>query len=407
LKGETGFDGGPGGDAPQGVTVTIDTTITGTFEMQIGGGFGHRTRSKKHMKFIHSTAIIAVATLAFLTGSVRAEDHKIPIRVVVVTTFQSGADNDPTGGEFGNWVLNLPLPITISFPQGYHHLRYNPDLQVLGMETGEFKAHAAASIMGLGMDPRFDLTKAYWIVAGIAGVDPNKASVASTAWAKFVVDGDLAYQIDAREIPSDWSTGFVPFGRSSPYQPPTPPAESLMGHQVYQLNGGLVDWAFQQTANVLIPDDTNLQRVRVGYPTYPNALKPPFVLEGDSAASDAFWSGDLFNTWAENWVSYWTRGQATFVMADGEDSAVGQALQFLTQAGKADQNRLLVLRSASNYNVQPQGKTPAQFLFDENNGGFSGFLESLNSVYQVGSVVVKELSTNWDTYRDQIPSPGH
>jgi hypothetical protein len=56
--------------------------------------------------------------------------------------------------------------------------------------------------MGLGMDPRFDLSKAYWIVAAIAGVDPNKGSVASTAWAKFVVDGDLSYQIDAREIPT-------------------------------------------------------------------------------------------------------------------------------------------------------------------------------------------------------------
>ena len=74
--------------------------------------------------------------------------------------------------------------------------------------------------MGLGMDPRFDLSKAYWIVAAIAGVDPNKASVASTAWAKFVVDGDLSYQIDARESPRGWSTGYVPLGRSSPYQGP-------------------------------------------------------------------------------------------------------------------------------------------------------------------------------------------
>ena len=80
--------------------------------------------------------------------------------------------------------------------------------------------------MGLGMDPRFDLSKAYWIVAAIAGVDPKKTSVASTAWAKFVVDGDLSYQIDAREIPRSWSTGYVPLGRSSPYQPPSQPFNS-------------------------------------------------------------------------------------------------------------------------------------------------------------------------------------
>ena len=92
------------------------------------------------------------------------------------------------------------MPLIIPFHQGYQHLLYNPDLQVLGIVTGEGKSHAAASIMGLGMDRRFDFSKAYWIVAAIAGVDPNKASVASTAWAKYVVDGDLSYQIDAREI---------------------------------------------------------------------------------------------------------------------------------------------------------------------------------------------------------------
>lgn len=34
-------------------------------------------------------------------------------------------------------------------------MRYNPELKVLGIVTGEGKSHAAASIMGLGMDPRF------------------------------------------------------------------------------------------------------------------------------------------------------------------------------------------------------------------------------------------------------------
>src|SRR6516164_10930647 len=162
------------------------------------------------MKFIQCAAVIAIATLAFLAVSLRADD-RIPVKVVVVATF----DN-----ELQNWITNLPLAQTLRFPQGYRPLHYNSKLQVLGIVTGEGKSHAAASIMGLGMDPRFDLSKAYWIVAAIAGVDPKKASVASTAWAKFVVDGDLSYQIDARESPRGWSTGYVPLGRSSPYQGP-------------------------------------------------------------------------------------------------------------------------------------------------------------------------------------------
>jgi purine nucleoside permease len=148
-------------------------------------------QEEKHMRFMRCA--VGFATLAFFAVSLRAED-RIPVRVVVVTTFETGGDSGPNAsGEFENWVTDLPLPLIIPFHQGYQHLRYNPDLQVLGIVTGEGKSHAAASVMGLGMDPRFDLSKAYWIVAAIAGVDPKKTSVASTAWAKFVVDGDLSY----------------------------------------------------------------------------------------------------------------------------------------------------------------------------------------------------------------------
>jgi len=225
----------------------------------------------------------------------------------------------------------------------------------------------------------------------------------STAWAKYVVDGDLSYQIDAREIPEDWSTGYVPLGRSSPYQPPPQPFNSNGVQQVYQLNCSLVDWAFQLTQNTMLPDDSTLQQVRAGYPIYPNALKPPFVLEGDDLAADTFWLGDLLNTWAENWISYWTMNKGSFAMGDFEDAGVLQALQFLSNAGRADQNRVLVLRSGSDYTIQPQGQTPAQFLDSENSGGLSGYQEALNDVYQVGSIVVKKLSTNWDTYENQVP----
>jgi purine nucleoside permease len=142
-----------------------------------------------------------------------------------------------------------------------------------------------------------------------------------------------------------------------------------------------------------LPDDSTLQQVRAGYPNFPNALKPPFVFQGDDLAADTFWLGDLLNTWAENWISYWTQGQGTFAMADFEDAGVGQALQFLSQVGRADKTRLLALRGGSDYTIQPQGQTPAQFLAGENSGGLSGYQEALNDVYQVGSVVVKAISS--------------
>src|ERR1700748_2938006 len=94
------------------------------------------------------------------------------------------------------------------------------DQGVMGILTGVGTARAAASIMALGLDPRFDLTKAYWLLVGIAGGDPQDASLGSAAWAEWVVDGDLAYEIDAREIPPQWSTGYVPLGKQVPYEQP-------------------------------------------------------------------------------------------------------------------------------------------------------------------------------------------
>ena len=161
-----------------------------------------------------------------------------PIRVVVVTTFELGKDTGDMPGEFQTWVERYPLTGTLPFPQGYRTLRYNPADQVLGIVTGVGKSHAAASIMALGMDPRFDLTRAYWILAGIAGIDPAKGSVGSAAWANYVVDGDLAYEIDGREIPRDWSTGIVPNERATPYEQPVPTQQSIGGVQLYHLNEG-------------------------------------------------------------------------------------------------------------------------------------------------------------------------
>ncbi|HTV52018.1 MAG TPA: hypothetical protein VME21_12585, partial [Steroidobacteraceae bacterium] len=90
---------------------------------------------------------------------------KLPVRVVVVTTFEVGSDTGDTPGEFQAWVERLPLPQTLPFPLGNHPLRYNAAKQVLGIVTGEGSLRAAASIMALGLDDRFDLSKAYWVVA--------------------------------------------------------------------------------------------------------------------------------------------------------------------------------------------------------------------------------------------------
>ena len=314
-----------------------------------------------------------------------------PVRVVVITTFEVEQDGKDMGGEFQAWTDQYPLPVHIPFPQGYHELRYNPTDQVLGIVTGEGTAHAAASITALGHDPRFDLSHAYWVVAAIAGIDPNVASVGSAAWAHYVVDGDLAHEIDAREIPSDWSTGYTPLGRYLPYQQPRPPVNSINGHQVYTLNGKLQDWAYNLTKGVQLADDAGLQKLRASY-TQPTAQLPPFVLKGDDLASGTYWVGDKLNTWAENWVSYWTDGRGKFATTLEEDTGVMQAITFLGHVHLADPQRVLILRSAADYTVPPPGMTAADQLEADETGALPGYPQSLAAAYAAASPAVKELA---------------
>src|SRR5271170_2631181 len=108
-----------------------------------------------------------VIALALHAGSVRAQSptpaSPIQVKVVVVTMFERGEDTGDAPGEYQLWVDREHLDQVIPLPAGYHHVRLNKD-GVLGMLTGVGTAKAAASVMALGTDPRFDLSKAYWIV---------------------------------------------------------------------------------------------------------------------------------------------------------------------------------------------------------------------------------------------------
>ena len=107
--------------------------------------------------------------LALLTAFLAAEP--IPVKVVVVTMFERGEDTGDAPGEYQLWVEREHLDQVFPMPAGYRHVRMNQE-GVLGMVTGVGTAKAAASVMALGLDPRFDLSKAYWLVAGIGGGDP-------------------------------------------------------------------------------------------------------------------------------------------------------------------------------------------------------------------------------------------
>ena len=253
--------------------------------------------------------------------------------------------------------------------------------------------------MALGLDPRFDLSKSYWLVAGIAGANPDAAPLGSAVWAEWIVDGDLAHEIDAREIPPDWTTGYLPLFTTHPFALPRPVDN---GGAAYRLNPKTVDWAYELSRGIALPDPEALQAWRAKYAGHEAALEPPRVMKGDTLSGMTFWHGTLLNDWASAWVDYWTDGKGTFATSAMEDTGTMQALTALARAGRVDLDRVLILRTTSNFTTQHQGISAAESLAGEGQN-YSAFRPAVEAACVVGSAVVNEIVDHWDIYGPKSP----
>jgi purine nucleoside permease len=321
-----------------------------------------------------------------------------PVKVVIVTMFEIGADEGDAPGEFQFWKKRRDLTTRVPFPQGQHDLFLNEATGELAVVTGVGQLNAATAIMALGLDQRFDLSQAYWLIAGIAGIDPEDASIGSVAWSAYLVDGDLGHQIDAREMPEDWDTGF--FARRTQF--PFDPERGEPRGEMFRTNVALRDWAFDLTKDLTLADQPGLSATRNKYTEHANARRPPFVLTGGHIAALTFWHGKLMSDWANRWVSYWSDGETDFVTSAMEETGTYQAMLYLDKLARVDKDRLLVLRGGSNYTMPPPGVSAAENLLRENEG-YLGMRAALESLYLVGSHVIDELLDNWVEYVDTIP----
>lgn len=345
-------------------------------------------------------AICLAIIAALFAAPVFADEEKLAIRVVVVAMYEIGAVRGDDPGELQLWVERLALDTELPFPSGESDLYLN-DEGVLAFVTGGGIPNATASVMALGLDPRFDLSKAYWLVAGVAGADPLDLSLGSAAWARHVVDGDLAYEIDGREIPEDWPYGLFPLGSKRPVSSPEDLYPGWTLNTIsFSLNRQLVDWAFSITRDLELEDTPGLAAYREFYRGYPLAQKPPFVTIGDTLSSSTYWHGKLLNQWANDWLHVYAGIDANFMTANMEDSGTMTALYRLARTGLVDTDRILVLRTASNFTMQPPGKTA---IWSKTTPYPDRGRPALESAFLVGNTVVQALLADWSRYQNQLP----
>jgi purine nucleoside permease len=355
---------------------------------------------------------IVLPLLVFLAAHRSHASEKIAIKVIVLSGFEVGDDTGDAPGEFQYWAEREHLTGTLEVTGAPHPLRYNAAglyASVAGNTRDRTLTTVPASelIMALALDPQLDLRKTYWIINGISGIDPAHGPIGSAVWAGHVIDGDAMREVGEAEMPANWTYGLFAIGTSAPNTLPPAHADAggwggatLAYTMDYALNPGLTRWAFElSNAKATLPDSPELKAWRMQYTGYPKAQLPPQILMGDTLSSARYWHGEKRTVWARDWVKLWTAGKGEFSTTAMEQAAYVGTLQRMAAKGLLDFNRVLMLRSASNYCTPPAGQDFLKTIGDESLGTAPAF----EAAYRAGSVVVHELLQNWTRYEAEVP----
>ena len=330
--------------------------------------------------------LAAVAPLAAAASGKAAAPR--PVKVMVITLF---------GPEAAPWVEKLPLKHAVRVPglsADYPVVRCT-DSGVCVMTTGMGHANAAASAMALALSRQFDLSHAYFLVTGIAGIDPNQGTLGSAAWARYLVDFGLQQEFDAREAPPAWAGGYVGIGAADPETKP----KLEYGTEVFQLDEALLQRALALSRGAPLKDSDTAAAYRRQYPQAA-AQAAPGVLQCDTLAGDTWWHGDRLGERATRWTRLLTDGKGTYCTTQQEDNATYEALRRGAAAGRLDLKRVAVLRTGANFDRPHPGQTDQESL----NARSGGFPIATANLYEAAWPLVSDIVARWPQWREGVPA---
>lgn len=227
----------------------------------------------------------------------------------------------------------------------YPYIHCSRDQSICHLTTGMGEINSAATMMALAFSDKFDLRNTYFIVSGIAGVNPKHGTLGSVAIAKYAVQVALQYEIDARSLPTNWSSGYLAFGTQSPFEYPS----IIYGTEVFELNEALRDAVFQLAGGANLSDSHETSAYRFKYSKmgrdFVPGTQPPAVIKCDAATSDIYYSGTLLSNAFEKTAAVWTNGSAEYCMSAQEDNATLEVLVRAAVAGLVDFGRVVVMRA--------------------------------------------------------------
>ncbi|OAK94253.1 purine nucleoside permease [Phaeosphaeriaceae sp. SRC1lsM3a] len=253
--------------------------------------------------------------------------------------------------------------------------------------------NAAVTTTALVLSPHFDLTSTYFLIAGIGGINPEVTTVCSVTFARYAIQVALQYEFDPREIPANFSTGYVPQGSTTPDQYPG----DIYGTEVFEVNDALRKLAVKFARTATLNDSVEAIAYRALYASpngiYAAGTQPPSVVECDVATSDNYWSGRLLGESVSNFTRLVTNGTGLYCNTAQEDNGTLEALIRAHVAGLVDFHRVIIMRTASDMDRPYPGQAATSNLWWENQGAFR---PAVRNIYLAGVKVVQGILDDWE-----------
>ena len=320
----------------------------------------------------------------------KAEDSKPRhVRAMVITTF---------GPERKVWAEKLAPTQDIEVP-GLHgsfgSVSCNDD-DVCLMTTGKGYANAATSISTLAFSPKFDLSDSWFLVSGVASIDPHQGTLGTPTWPRYLVDFGIQWELDARDIPKDWTTGYLSINTHTPTQNP----HQEYGTEFYHLDDALVDRAVELSKGVELADSDNAAAYRRHY-DYAPANEAPTVVQCDSVSSDTWWYGNRLADRAAQLGRQVAGDKASICTGQQEDNAILTALKRADEAGRLQRERTVVVRAGASFNRPYEGLSDADGLTGYAKQG--GYPPALANMVRAGYPLIEAIVNDWDDWQKGVP----
>jgi purine nucleoside permease len=314
----------------------------------------------------------------------------LPVKVLIISMFKP---------EAAPWlaVLHADKEITVPGLAEDYPSVHCTQTGVCQMTTGMGHANAAASLMAVLYSGLFDLKKAYFIIAGIAGIDPAQGTLGAAAWARYAVDTGIAYEIDARELPPKWTDGYFGFDTDAPGHMP-----KLSFHtEVFQLDEAMLQKALALTKSAQLEDSADIQEYRRHY-SEPAARRAPSVIQCDTLSSDTWWVGGHLGEHARTWTKLLTKGAGTYCTSQEEDNATLGALTRGAHSGLIDFKRVALLRTASDFDRPYEHQSTIDCLYAQRKLA-GAFRTSTGNLVKAAMPLVEAITNDWAHWQAGVP----